>query len=164
MPLDGNPQRYEPLSGAPFDQVLRDLQVARTKIALGWMQHRQQSGDRYCTYGAIVSATTCNEDRTIAALRELRRAHPRRSLMRLLPAHAITHWNDHHRRTQQDVVELFDRAIAQRMAHRNSVGNRIRTFGLIGSGWQSERESDIWRPGNCRSTCNRRHRRGPTAC
>ena len=117
MPFDGNPTKWhEPPAGAPVDQVLRDLQVARAKIAGGWMQHRQQSGDRYCAYGAILSATGCDEHRTIAALRELRRAHPPRSLMRLLPAHAITLWNDHRRRTQREIVALFDHAIAQRRA------------------------------------------------
>ena len=116
MPFDGNPQRYEPPAGAPFDQVLHDLQVARAKIALGWMQHRERSGDRYCVYGAIVSATSGNEHRTVAALRELRRAHPPRSLMRLLPARVITFWNDRHCRTQREVLDLFDRAIDQRMA------------------------------------------------
>ena len=113
MPFDGNP--HEP-PVAPFDQVLRDLQVARTKVALDWVQHRQQSGDRYCAYGAVISATRCDAHRTIAALRELRRAHPPRSLMRLFPAHTITLWNDHRCRTQREVVDLFDRAIAQRMA------------------------------------------------
>ena len=113
MPFDGNP--HEP-PVAPFDQVLRDLQVARTKVAAGWIQHRQQSGDRYCAYGAVISATRCDAHRTMAALRELRRAHPPLSLMRLLPAHAIMLWNDHRRRTQREVVDLFDRAIAQRMA------------------------------------------------
>ena len=116
MPFDGNPHPYEPPAGAPFDQVLRDLEVARGKVALGWIQHRQQSGDRYCAYGAVLSATRCDAHRTIAALRELRRAHPPRSLMRLLPAHTITLWNDRRRRTQREVVDLFDRAIAQRMA------------------------------------------------
>ena len=116
MPFDGNPHPYEPPAGAPFDQVLRDLKVARDKVALGWVQHRQQSGDRYCAYGGIVSATCCNEHRTVAALRELRRAHPPRSLMRLLPAHTITLWNDSLCRTQREVVDLFDRAIDQRMA------------------------------------------------
>ena len=114
MPFDGNPHPYEPPAGAPCDQVLHDLQVARAKIALGWMQHRERSGDRYCVYGAILSATSGNEQRTVAALRELRRAHPPRSLMRLLPARVITFWNDHRLRRQQEVIELFDRAIAAR--------------------------------------------------
>ena len=56
MPFDGNPHPYEPPAGAPFDQVLRDLEVARGKVALGWVQHRQQSGDRYCAYGAVLTA------------------------------------------------------------------------------------------------------------
>ena len=110
MPFDGNPHPYEPPAGAPFDQVLRDLEVARDKVALGWVQHRQQSGDRYC-----------DAHRTIAALRELRRAHPPRSLMRLLPAHTITLWNDSLCRTQREVVDLFDRAIDQRMARVTAV-------------------------------------------
>ena len=114
MPFDGNPPPYEPPAGAPFDQVLRDLEVARGKVALGWIQHRQQTGNRYCAYGAVLSATRCDAHRTIAALRELRRAHPPRSLMRLLPAHTITLWNDHPHRTQREVLDLFDRAIAQR--------------------------------------------------
>ena len=116
MPFDGNPHPYEPPAGAPFDQVLRDLEVARGKVALGWIQHCQQTGNRYCAYGAVISATRCDAHRTIAALRELRRAHPPRSLMRLLPAHTITLWNDHRCRTQPEVVDLFDRAIVQRMA------------------------------------------------
>ena len=116
MPFDGNPHPYEPPAGAPFDQVLRDLEVARGKVALGWIQHRQQTGNRYCAYGAVISATRCDAHRTIAALRELRRAHPPRSLMRLLPAHTIMLWNDHFCRTQLEVVDLFDRAIVQRMA------------------------------------------------
>ena len=115
MPFDGNPHPYELPAGAPFDQVLRDLEVARGKVALGWVQHRQQSGDRYCAYGAVLTATRCDAHRTIAALRALRRAHPPRSLMRLLPAHTITLWNDSLCRTQREVVDLFDRAIAQRM-------------------------------------------------
>ena len=121
MPFDGNPHPYEPPSGAPFDQVLRDLQVARGKVATGWMRYNQQSGNRYCAYGAVISATRCDTHRTIAALRELRRAHPPRSLMRLFPAHAITLWNDHRRRTQREVVDLFDRAITQRMASTTTV-------------------------------------------
>ena len=32
MPFDGNPHPYEPPAGAPFDQVLRDLEVARGKV------------------------------------------------------------------------------------------------------------------------------------
>ena len=116
MPFDGNPHPFEPPSGAPFDQVLRDLEVARGKVALGWVQHRQQTGNRYCAYGAVISATRSDTHRTIATLRELRRAHPPRSLMRLFPASAITLWNDHRRRTQREVVDLFDRAITQRMA------------------------------------------------
>jgi len=123
MPFDGNPHPYEPPAGAPFDQVLRDLEVARGKVALGWVQHRQQSGDRYCAYGAVLSATRCDAHRTIAALRELRRAHPPRSLMRLLPAHTITLWNDHRCRTQPEVVDLFDRAIAQRMARATTASD-----------------------------------------
>ena len=121
MPFDGNPHPYEPPAGAPFDQVLRDLEVARGKVALGWVQHRQQSGDRYCAYGAVLSATRCDAHRAIAALRELRRAHPPRSLMRLLPAHTITLWNDHPHRTQREVLDLFDRAIDQRMARVTAV-------------------------------------------
>ena len=116
MPFDGNPHPYEPPAGAPFDQVLRDLEVARGKVALGWIQHCQQTGNRYCAYGAVISATRCDAHRTIAALRELRRAHPPRSLMRLLPAHTIMLWNDNFCRTQPEVVDLFDRAIVQRMA------------------------------------------------
>jgi hypothetical protein len=117
MPFDGTPRPYESPSGAPFDQVLRDLQVARGKVAGGWMQHSQQSGNQYCAYGAVISATRCDTHRTMAALHELRRAHPPRSLMRLLPAHVITLWNDHPLRTQREVVDLFDRAITQRIAH-----------------------------------------------
>ena len=121
MPFDGNPHPFEAPSGAPFDQVLRDLEVARGKVALGWIQHRQQSGDRYCAYGAVVSAARCDTHRTIAALHELRRAHPPRSLMRLLPTHVITLWNDHPLRTQREVVDLFDRAITQRTARATTV-------------------------------------------
>jgi hypothetical protein len=121
MPFDGNPRPYEPPTGAPFDQVLRDLQLARVKVATGWMRYRQQSGNRYCAYGAVISATRYDAHRTIAALRELRRAHPPCSLMRLFPAYALTFWNDHPRRTQREVVDLFDRAITQRTARATTV-------------------------------------------
>ena len=129
MPFDGNPHPYEPPAGAPFDQVLRDLEVARGKVALGWIQHRQQSGDRYCAYGAVLSATRCDAHRTVAALRELRRAHPPRSLMRLLPAHAITLWNDQplsYTAGSRRPVRPRDRP--EDGPRHNSVGNCIRTF------------------------------------
>ena len=117
MPFDGNPQRYEPPAGAPFDQVLHDLQVARAKIALGWIQHRQHSGDRYCIYGAIVSATCCNEHRTVAALRELRRAHPPRRLSH----------------TAGGRRPVRPRYHPEDGPHLNSIGNCIRTFWVIHS-------------------------------
>jgi len=121
MPFDGNPHPYEPPAGAPFDQVLRDLEVARGKVALGWIQHRQQTGNRYCAYGAVISATRCDAHRTIAALCELQRAHPPLSLMRLLPVYPLTFWNDRPRRTQREILDLFDRAIDQRMARVTAV-------------------------------------------
>ena len=95
--------------------MLRDLQVARAKVAARLDTTSPAIGRPILRLRGDHFRDRCNEHRRVAALRELRRAHPPLSLMRLLPAHAIILWNDHRRRTQREVVDLFDRAIDKRM-------------------------------------------------
>jgi hypothetical protein len=92
------------------DQVLTILRGARELVATGWGQHtsvRYQPGGRveYCPLGAIAKAgAEYGNDFRGKSVRELKDA---------LGVESIIAFNDDPSRTQAEVVDAFDRAIAR---------------------------------------------------
>lgn len=110
-------------------QILID---ARALIAAknGWMRGELKDGNCYCAVGAIAAARGIDFDDLdmhdadydvliydnrhpafFALADEI--PHFLRRYNDLYPASELWNWNDDHRRRQEDVVALFDRAIAK---------------------------------------------------
>lgn len=114
MPLDGNITELENKY-----KILDILKGARDRLAKpdGWCRDRMYNGDAACSAGAITLQFK-NFDYSSGCLRK--EAH--KYLVLALPAkdakwpslpdlNQITFYNDEARRTQEEVVSLFDSAI-----------------------------------------------------
>jgi hypothetical protein len=90
--------------------TLEILKAARDKILRGWCQGRMsEAGYKYCALGALY-AIDCTQGR----LGRSPRAEAINLVSKSLPAEgkSLSHWNDVAGRTQAEVIDLFDRAIA----------------------------------------------------
>lgn len=92
---------------------LDTLIKARNLINTGWIQgtlHRRDNGhDAYCMVGAINAATQHNPFKMIVVSNLIRAE---------LPISRITSWNDRWSRNKDDVLRVFDRAIAKEQKRR----------------------------------------------
>lgn len=105
-------------AGFPSPSPVADiLRKARQLIADGWCQRDSVAYDArsktfsYCALGAISAAGNLRTARNLAFVYLTSAISPQ--------AVAIPHWNDHPRRTQEEVLAAFDKAIelAEEEAH-----------------------------------------------
>lgn len=100
----------------PESEELTVLRRARALIAGGWTQGAYMSvgffGRRYCAVGAIAysAGLVPGLDTSTPAMTDARRALRTASGMEYYEG--IETWNDNPRRTKQEVLAAFDRAIA----------------------------------------------------
>jgi len=127
------------------DQVIDILTVARDRVAHGWCQHTSNDAEgNVCAGNAIARARQSvlgDWDACIGPVRERKVAIWTRAthffmdaVRELWPDHQycdIPAWNDDPERTQEEVLDAFDRAL--KMAERDRLQNRA-----------SRRISDSW--------------------
>jgi hypothetical protein len=107
------------------DYTVHILKVARSKIVAGWCQGKNavdsrgvathpESGNacRYCIHGAIFS-TNASANRQLSATYLVQRLIAERSNKADVTGFDVANWNDDSSRTQAEVVQLFDDAIAE---------------------------------------------------
>jgi hypothetical protein len=98
---------HEPTTTSTLDEETRRvLATAKGIVAAGWCQGNYTDGEgRYCAAGALGWRFDGNID---DSQREAFTA-----LERLTGVGNLFHWNDAPGRTQQDVIDLIDRALQQ---------------------------------------------------
>lgn len=92
------------------DPIIQRLRLGKARIEKGWCQDEYQKLGGYCTLGAIGYCDAGYIDRV-----GKKAAH---HLQAALPPNEVFVWayNDTPGRAQSDIIALFDRAIALRMA------------------------------------------------
>jgi hypothetical protein len=98
------------LENAERAQLIVDLKAARAELAKGWYQGGLTNGTRLCAVGAL-NVACCggvyrSNGRRALAYIELRKRLPD-------PSWALAEYNDAKGTTQQDVLDLFDKTLAE---------------------------------------------------
>ncbi len=96
-----------PFDGTKLDAVTQRLIRGRERIANGWCQASYGADGRYCMHGAIGGDFQLGEYE--AARERLAAALPPEAQGGAVPAMV---WNDEPGRTVEEVLAVFDRAIA----------------------------------------------------
>lgn len=94
---------------------LEFLTKTREKLASGWCQYKHaQDGNGNVTYPENQRATAWCVSGAVMAAGGLVFGSAHNAIRDLLPVDStVTHWNDQPGRTQTEVLELLDRAIAK---------------------------------------------------
>ena len=101
-----------PLDGTGFDPVTRRLILARERVEAGWCQGTFRTNQKeYCMLGAIGFRSLKEITDSFKSYRSLRF----KTMMRLQDAlghdWSIIAWQDKHRRTKEEVLAIFDKAL-----------------------------------------------------
>lgn len=93
----------------PDSTIADELKAARALLAKGWCQHALERNGSYCAFGAINKAVTGDAMSYGAG----QRLGPYAAIMDIVPGCDIAAFNNAETTTQQDVLNLFDKALAE---------------------------------------------------
>lgn len=106
-PTELSPRIIEQTEGDP---VLERLRLGRERVAKGWCQGAFSDGERVCAVGAIIYGGPSGQDTVVGEAWQVLDG----AAFAIGARGVMTH-NDTPGRTQEEVVALFDKAIALRL-------------------------------------------------